>query len=379
MKTDMNEIDIVWVETEEALAEWCKHFSQLPVIAVDTEFIRRTTYYPITGLIQISDGNSAVLIDPIAINDWKPLKTLMISESVVKVFHACSEDLEVFDRLLGVLPTPFYDTQVAESYISAQWSLSYVKLIQSYKNIEIAKDETTSDWLKRPLTEAQKRYAALDVIYLVDVYQEQVARLNEKNMLEWAKEDSQALQYQYEQNNNPELNWVNIKSAWRLSPQSLTVLRQLFIWRDETARKENIPKGQVVKDRSLWAIARFLPANHQSLMNIDEFNGRQQRLYGDYILKAIAEVKNSNKEMYEQPLPAPLPSEAGELSKAIRAFVATYCETLSIAPEAALKKKQLDPIIRYLLQGQQLEFTSPAMTGWRREALINPILEKFTQ
>lgn len=379
MNTEAGEMKIVWVDNQTELLSWCKHFAQLPVIAVDTEFIRRTTYYPITGLIQISDGDSAVLIDPLAIHDWTPLVELMVSDAVVKVFHACSEDLEVFDRLLGVLPKPFYDTQVAESYISAQWSLSYVKLIQAYKNIEIAKDETTSDWLKRPLTMAQKRYAALDVIYLVDVYKEQIKRLNEKNMLAWAEEDSKALQYQYQQNSDPELNWANVKSAWRLSPQSLTILRQLFVWRDEMARNENVPKGQVIKERSLWAIARFLPSTHQALSNIDEFNGRQQRLYGDHILKVVAQIKTLSEDKYEQPLAMPLPSEAGELSKAIRAFVISYCEKLSIAPEAALKKKQLDPIVRHLLQGQELELPPPIMNGWRKKELIDPILAKFIQ
>ncbi len=143
--THNNAAKIVWVADNLALHSWCQHFSKLSAIAVDTEFVRKTTYYPIVGLIQISDGETALLIDPLSVTDWQPLVELMLLSSVTKVFHACSEDLEVFDRLLGILPKPLYDTQIGEAYASANWSLSYVKLVQAYKNITLVKDETTSD------------------------------------------------------------------------------------------------------------------------------------------------------------------------------------------------------------------------------------------
>lgn len=379
MSSNEKDVPIVWVDTEAELVKWCAHFASLPVIAVDTEFIRRTTFYPITGLIQISDGEQAVLVDPLGISQWQALVDLMTNPDVVKVFHACSEDLEVFDRLLGVIPTPFYDTQVAEAYVSGQWSLSYVKLILAYKNIEIAKDETRSDWLKRPLTEAQKRYAALDVAYLIDVYQEQLTSLNEKNMLDWVLEDGAAITHQYRLNSDPEINWSNVKSAWRLSPKSLTLLRLLFIWRDKTARAEDVPKGQVIKDRTLWAIAKFLPDNHNALSRTEEMTGRQHRLYGEHILKTVNLVKELSQDEYQLALDMPLPSQAGELSKSIKAFVNEKAKSLGIAPEAALKKKQLDPIVRHLFLGEALVLVPPTMTGWRKGEIIEPILARFTK
>ena len=379
MSSNDKNVPLVWVDNDVDMVKWCAHFAALPVIAIDTEFIRRTTFYPITGLIQISDGENAVLIDPLAINDWQSMIDLMTNQNVVKVFHACSEDLEVFDRLLGVIPTPFYDTQVAEAYVSGQWSLSYVKLILAYKNIEIAKDETRSDWLKRPLTDAQKRYAALDVIYLIEVYHKQLAALNEKNMLPWVLEDGAAITHQYRLNSDPEINWSNVKSAWRLSPKSLTLLRLLFIWRDKTARAEDVPKGQVIKDRTLWAIAKFLPDNHNALSRTEDMTGRQHRLYGEHILQTVDMVKELSQDEYQLALDMPLPSQAGELSKAIKAFVGEKAKDLGIAPEAALKKKQLDPIVRHLFLGEDLTLIPPTMTGWRKEEIIEPILKRFTK
>jgi len=377
MDNQEHTLNIVWVDDNESLATWCQYWAELPVIAVDTEFIRRTTYFPITGLIQISEGDKAVLIDPLTIDAWEPLRELMVNPSVMKVFHACSEDLDVFDRLLGVLPAPFYDTQIGEAYAGGLWSLSYVRLIQEYLQIEVAKDETRSDWTQRPLTDAQKRYAALDVVYLAEVYPLQVARLQEKNMLDWVLEDCESLKWQYQMNADPEQNWDGVKAAWRLSPEGLTLLRLLYIWRDEQARKEDVPKGQILKDRTLWALGKNLPDHHKAIANTEELTGRQHRLYGDEILKKVAIVKSLSRDELQFPLEMPLPSQAGELTKEIKAFVRERATELQIAPEAMMKRKLLDPIVRHLFDGTPIDWHNPAMNGWRREAIINPILERF--
>ncbi|MBJ7537611.1 ribonuclease D [Marinomonas transparens] len=370
-------LNIIWVADNDSLASWCDYWAQLPVIAVDTEFIRRTTYFPITGLIQISEGDKAVLIDPLGIDAWQPLRDLMVNPSVMKVFHACSEDLDVFDNLLGVLPTPFYDTQIGEAYAGAQWSLSYVKLIAAYLNIEVAKDETRSDWLQRPLTDAQKRYAALDVVYLAKMYPMQIAKLQEKNMLEWVMEDCESLKWQYQMNADPEQNWAGLKAAWRLSPAGLTLLRLLYIWRDEQARKENVPKGQILKDRTLWSLGKILPEHNKAISEAEELTGRQHRLYGDVILQNVALVKELSADEYQLPLEMPLSSQAGDLTKAIKAFVRERSEALGVAPEAMMKRKLLDPIVRHLYEGTEVDWQNPAMTGWRRDAIVEPVLEKF--
>ncbi|MDP5056593.1 MAG: ribonuclease D [Marinomonas hwangdonensis] len=370
-------LNIVWVADNASLATWCDYWAQLPVIAVDTEFIRRSTYFPITGLIQISEGDKAVLIDPLAIDEWQPLKALMVNPSVMKVFHACSEDMDVFDRLLGVLPTPFYDTQIGEAYASAQWSLSYVKLIFEYLQIAVDKDETRSDWLQRPLTEAQKRYAALDVVYLAKVYPMQIARLEAKNMLEWVMEDCESLKWQYQMNADPEQNWDGVKTAWRLPPAGLTLLRLLFIWRDEQARKEDVPKGQILKDRTLWSLAKIMPTHHKAISEAEEITGRQHRLYGETVLKKVALVNELSADEYQRPLEIPLPSQAGELTKAIKSFVRERADALEIAPEAMMKRKLLDPLVRHLFDGTDIDWQNPALTGWRRTEIVDPVLEKF--
>lgn len=367
----------VWITTDEELASACAAWQQLDFIAVDTEFLRRSTYFPITGLIQIGDGASAFLIDPQTIGDWQPLTDLMVNPNVVKVFHACSEDLDVFDRLLGVLPTPFFDTQIAEAYASAQWSMSYAKLVAHYLHIEVAKDETRSDWTVRPLTAAQERYAALDVIYLAQIYPRQKAVLEQKQMLDWALEDCESLQWQYQQNNDPLQNWQGVKASWRLDRLGLTVLKHLYIWRDETARVNDVPKGQVLKERTLWGLAKFRPNNHRDIGRTEELTPKQHRLYGDDIMTILEKVKALPESDWEALLETPLPSQAGDLSKEIRAYVAQLAQEMDVAQEVLLKRKLLDPIVRALYEKTELAWDNPQLCGWRRERVIEPILERF--
>ncbi|MCZ2722279.1 ribonuclease D [Marinomonas sp. 15G1-11] len=377
MEPSIENLDIVWVEDNSHLQEWCDYWADLPVIAVDTEFIRRTTYFPITGLIQVSEGEKAVLIDPLQISDWSAFSALMVNTNVMKVFHACSEDLDVFEQLIGVLPAPFFDTQIGEAYASGQWSLSYVKLVHAYTGIEVAKDETRSDWVKRPLTDAQKRYAALDVVYLAQVYPKQKQILEDKKILDWAIEDCEALKQQYRINTDPEQNWDGIKSAWRLSQRSLTFLRLIFIWRDQQARKEDIPKGQVLKDRTLWCLAKIMPESAHVISSAEEITHKQQRLYGDVILELVSVVNSLSTDELVEALPIPLPSSAGDLSKAVRAYVKQRASELKVAPEAVLKRKLLEPILSHLFNGSPLDYSSISMSGWRKDVIINPIIEKF--
>lgn len=160
----------IWIEQDTELAELCQRWRQQAAIAVDTEFMRTSTFYPIAGLIQIGDGKGCYLIDPLAIQDFTPLRDLLLDESVTKVLHSCSEDLVVFQRLLGIVPAPLFDTQIAAAFAGYGFSLGYAGLVKAVLNTEIPKEETRSDWLQRPLSVAQLKYAALDVAHMLIVY-----------------------------------------------------------------------------------------------------------------------------------------------------------------------------------------------------------------
>ena len=161
-------IDIHWICDNDSLGQHCAEWQQLPFVALDTEFMRVDTFYPIAGLIQIGDGVRAYLIDPLTIDNWQPLAALLENPAVIKVVHACSEDLEVLLRLTGSLPVPLFDTQLAAAYLNLGFSMGYSRLVQAVLDIELPKGETRSDWLQRPLSETQISYAAEDAVHLAE-------------------------------------------------------------------------------------------------------------------------------------------------------------------------------------------------------------------
>jgi hypothetical protein len=155
-------IDIHWIRDNDSLGQHCAEWQHLPFVALDTEFMRVDTFYPIAGLIQIGDGERAYLIDPLTIDNWQPLAALLENPAVVKVLHACSEDLEVLLRLTGSLPAPLFDTQLAAAYLNLGFSMGYSRLVKEVLDLDLPKGETRSDWLQRPLSETQISYAAED-------------------------------------------------------------------------------------------------------------------------------------------------------------------------------------------------------------------------
>lgn len=202
-------IDINWISSDAELAEHCNYWNTLDFIALDTEFIRVTTFYPIAGLVQISDGAETYLLDPLLINDWQPLADVFNNQQVVKVLHACNEDLEVFALLVGALPAPLFDTQIAAGYLNIGFSMGYSRLVQQLLEIELPKGETRSDWLQRPLSDLQVLYAAQDTAHLVDVYGALAQQLSEQKYA-WVIEDGAALVAAAQQTADPYELWRTI-------------------------------------------------------------------------------------------------------------------------------------------------------------------------
>jgi ribonuclease D len=244
-------IDIQWIGDDASLAQHCATWRTLAFVAVDTEFMRVDTFYPIAGLLQVSEGERAYLIDPLLISDWAPFTGLLQDRAVVKVLHACSEDLEVFLRLTGSLPAPLFDTQLAAGYLNFGFSMGYSRLVQAVLEIELPKGETRSDWLQRPLSATQVSYAAEDVLHLAEVYGRVKAQLSAEKYA-WVLEDGADLVSNLSREVDPEQAYREAKLAWKLTRPQLAVLKALCTWREGQARKRNQPRNRIIREHSLW-------------------------------------------------------------------------------------------------------------------------------
>lgn len=365
--------DIHWILDDASLAEHCAAWQALPFVALDTEFMRVDTFYPIAGLLQVSGGDGAYLIDPLRISDWRPFAALLEAPSVVKVLHSCSEDLEVFLRLTGSLPAPLFDTQLAAGYLNLGFSMGYSRLVQALLDIELPKGETRSDWLQRPLSELQVRYAAEDVLHLVEVYRALMARLAPQKV-EWIMQDGAELVTNLGREVAPEDAWRDAKLAWKLSRQQQAVLRALCAWRERQARARNQPRNRILREHSLWPLARTQPDNLVALARIEDMHPKTVRQDGETLLQLIRDAAALPPEQWPEALPEPLPLEASALLKKLRVVGQREGERLDIVPELMLRKKTLEALLKTGFPNGPYQLPE-SLRGWRRELMGQALLD----
>ncbi|MEM1231877.1 MAG: HRDC domain-containing protein [Pseudomonadota bacterium] len=353
-----------WIDSNEALAAAVARCG--PVIAVDTEFMRTSTYFPIPGLYQIGTEQEIFLVDPQAIDDWQPLQALLEAPDRSTVMHACSEDLEVFNNHLGLAPSTLFDSQLAHAFLSTDYSISYARLVDAYCGVELDKGATRSDWLQRPLTQTQIFYAAADVRYLVEIRQQQRDALEALGRWRWFEEESR--RHTRYQAPYPERYYLQMKGAWRLADEALQRLQALAAWREGEAMALDRPRSRVVKDDVLLALAS---ADYfgEGLLHKHLPGGAVRRFGGD-LARAWA-----GEDPVGEPLVRPEPPLTVGQSKVVTALkrIATaQAETLGLAPELLGRKRDLEAALRSHLRGEGLGLFS---TGWRAPLLENAFLD----
>jgi ribonuclease D len=354
----------IWIDRDDQLAELCARWQQQAAIAVDTEFMRSDTFYPIAGLLQIGDGKGCYLIDPVAIKALGPLRDLMLNEAVTKVLHSCSEDLEVFQRWLEVVPAPLFDTQIAAAFAGFGFSLGYSGLVNTVLGIDIPKDETRSDWLQRPLSQAQLKYAALDVAHMLIIYGKLLQNLKASERLEWVKSDCADLVTNARAADDFTRAYEKVGFGWKLRPQELAILQQLCVWREVEARARNIPRNRLIKEPSLWEMARKRPTEVSQLQRIPDIPSRTLKNDADQLLDIIQAAANSAEASWPERLDPPLAPSEGPIMKALKAYVRDQAEQLAMPAEILTRKKEYEALVRSGMNGGTYALPE-RLRGWR--------------
>lgn len=361
-----------WIDNDQALSDCCHQLASCKVIAVDTEFMRTDTFYPIAALFQLSDGERCYLIDPLVIENFQPLIDLFKKPSIIKVFHACSEDLEVCETFLNCVPSPIVDTQIAAGLAGYESSLGYAALVKTLLEIELEKGETRSNWLKRPLDEKQHDYAADDVEHLLAVYQLLQVKLDNLQRLQWLDEECHRLIDSVVHPVPVSEFYRRIKSAWKLSRKDLGILKALSDWREIKAREKNLPRNHVLREKVIYELAVKKPKQLHELKSISEFHPKAIRQYGETVLEII-EKSNLDETQWPDRLPAPLSSPQKKLLKLLKATVEEAAEEHQLPMDVLAKKADYEYIVRSGMNGKT--FQLPArMQGWRSTIVGNKLL-----
>lgn len=348
-----------------------------PAISIDTEFARSHTYYPEVGLVQVYNGRDCYLIDPLAMDTLAPLADLLTDTGILKVFHACGEDMEVFQYAVEAVPAPVFDTQIATAALGVSFSISYQNLVEHYLGISIPKEETRSDWLQRPLSDAQLEYAALDVIHLLQVYERQQVALTQAGKLHWVEEECAELGKDISITLPPDVFYTRIKSSSRMKPAELNRLQVLCAWRERLARKLNVPRNRVIDEKTLVSVVRADPREKAALQAEAGMTPRQVRKYGDEVLFLLSEARLVPEHDFPTPQEDTSTSGRNEQLKRLRKVVETRAEQLNVAPELLAKRRHLEELVRSE-DGGNYELPDP-FTGWRRDAIGEHLLAALDQ
>lgn len=376
MSQELVKQEIQWIESNADLERVCEAWQDEKLLAIDTEFMRSQTYYPIPGLIQVNDGKCNYLIDPTKIDDFFPLTDIFENDDILKVLHSCSEDLEVFHHGFACLPKSLLDTQVAAALAGYAFSLGFANLVREVLDVDLPKGETRSDWLQRPLSVAQVQYAAMDVEYLYSVAIKLISTLKDCQRLEWAIEDSKALITNYYENQNCDNSYLRFKSAWKLNPKQLAILQKLCRWREDKAQDKNLPRNRIIKEPALMTIAQRNIMSLDKLRQVEGVSERMVRENGMQLIKLVEKANNLPVEELPERLPKPLSSNERELLQGLKDKVAEVADKLGVPVESLVKKKDYEQLINSAKQGQLI---SPVhFSGWR-SSVIAAALEKIVK
>ncbi len=348
----------------DALAAFIKEISGSPFVAVDTEFMRETTYWPKLCLVQVASRDHAAIIDPLAGEDLdlSPLLALMQDPTVVKVFHAARQDIEIFVKLSGKVPAPLFDTQIAAMVLGFGEQIAYDQLVHRVLGARIDKSSQFTNWEKRPLKPAQLAYALADVTHLSAVYEHLKAMLHEKGRADWVAEEMAALTAPEVYSTQPEDAWQRLKMKAK-RPVELAVLKAVAAVREEEAQTRDVPRGRVLKDDAIYEVAARCPRTREALAELRTFpKGLERSRLGQRILDTVDAVCTVPEEELPE-IPRRKPSAEGtsaavELLKVLLKLVA---ERHGVAPRVVATVDDLEAL------ANAPDAPHPVTAGWRRE------------
>ena len=329
------------VTTDAGLEAACSLARAAGTVIVDTEFERTDTYFPRVALVQLATREQVWLIDPLKIADGSALAALLDDENVETVLHACSEDIEVFSHWLGARVSGVFDTQLGAAFLGERYGIGYGELVHNVLGIEVDKKETRSNWLQRPLTDAQWRYACLDVIHLADIHARMRVQLELLGRLQWVFEESAAIVAEVHGRAETPLEWRALKGAANLPPRGLAAAAALANWRDLTARSLDRPRNRVARDEHLVALAEHLPADLHALRGAPLPHGMVKR-WGAELQALLDELHQTPAEALPSPPGPSLARTQAPLIKRLRDVARGAAEALGIADELLSRKRLIE-------------------------------------
>jgi ribonuclease D len=345
------------------LEELSRELAAGPFVAVDTEFMRETTYWPKLCLIQAAGPEADAVIDPLAEGlSLDPFLELMADKQVLKVFHAARQDLEIFLKLGGTLPAPLFDSQIAAMACGYGDTIAYDALVQQVLKRRLDKSSRFTDWSRRPLSDAQMSYALADVTHLRDLYPKLRDKLERENRSDWLDEEHANLLDPDIYDTTPENAWERLKLR-KTTADYVLALQTAAAWRERQAQARDVPRGRIVKDDALYEIAEHRPksaADFERMRAVPRGFGNS-RSAGELIAELNRAFADTNRVATKIDRPPPLPSGIGPTVELLKVLLRYEAEAHQVAPRLIASVADIEAI------AAKDDADVPALKGWRRK------------
>lgn len=344
------------------LKEFCAALLAGPFVAVDTEFMRESTFWPKLCLIQAAGHEAEGIIDPRADGlDLAPFWEVLSAPNVVKVFHAARQDIEIFFKLAGAMPAPVFDTQIGAMACGLGDSVAYDALVQAFLKRRVDKSHRFTDWSRRPLSRDQLEYALADVTHLRDLYPRMLERLDAGGRMSWLQDEHAALVDPAIYDTEPENAWTRLKFK-RTSADYLAALRAAAAWRERLAQQRDVPRARILKDDALYEIAEQrprAPAAFDRLRAVPKGFGNSRM--GQELAAALDAALTDAAAYAPQVDRKPGPPPGGATVELLKVLLRHAADTHSVASRLIASASDLE----WIAANDQADCR--ALTGWRRE------------
>lgn len=366
---------VQYIADPASLQAFCRQLREKERFALDTEFVGEDSFVPRLELIQVAADGLCAAIDFPAIGSLDHFADLLHDPQIEKVVHAGRQDLELFYTHTGQVPAPIFDTQMAAAMVGYGTQVAYASLVQRVLGTKLEKSHTLSNWSQRPLTSEQIAYALEDVQFLLPVYEHLCKKLESLGRLGWIKEEFTRLESRLgEGQQEARLRYQRIRGWDSLRPRSAAVLRELAAWREEEARRRNVPRGRVVRDEVLLELARRTPSTLPLLKATRGLHPSEIDRNGETILAAIrAGLALPKSDWPEIPRAAKPEPEAAGLVDLLQAALKARALEVEIAPNLLASSADLQALVEARQDPASLDL--PILHGWRRELAGGALLD----
>ncbi len=363
-----------WIDSDAALDAACARWRGADVIAIDTEFVRERTFFPALGLVQLSVGDpfapEVALIDGVAVRDLGPLTRLLSDPGMLKILHSPGEDFGVFQHAAGMTPAPVFDTQIGAAFAGFGYALGYSSAVEAVFSVHLPKEAQRTNWLRRPLSEAQLVYAARDVLYLPALHRYLHHRLDAQGRIGWVLEDSERLADVERMLPSPDQAWRKVKGTGGLDAAGRGSLEALAAWREGEARQRDLPRGFVIRDDVLVSLAAERPKSPPALEQSRILSDPLRRRYGTAVLQVLQSAPRKGTPPPKRPSfdPRPIVNE-------LKTLVAERATDLDIPPEALASRKHLEALVLRIARGEDRPLPR-SIRGWREPVIGEALTER---